>query len=224
MYFNCVTIMLLIFWNQNKCNSFLVLAALLAGFTTFTKLEGTGYLFIHALLVLLILWRDKTFAFPEKIKKFLMFVVPGSLLCLPFHVYKLSVGITAMSGRMNLAMTQEHSARLPALIADFASNLFLSGNWNIIWLLLLVSVLCHYKKFWRSIEIKLLAFPLMMFFLIYFTVLTLTSTQMVNVSFGLLSRVILHFFPLSVLLIIFLNYSDSEITAVYENCRRPGHV
>jgi len=205
MYFNCITIMLLIYWNQCKTNSFLILGALFAGFTTFTKLEGTGYLFIHTLLVIGILWGNKTDPLRKKFKNFLIFAVPSYLICLAFHIYKISLGVSGQSGQMNLAFTAEHLAKWPIIINNFASNLFFSGNWNIIWFLLFISLICHSKKFWHSIEIKLLAFPLLMFFIIYFIVLTLTPAMISNS--GLISRVILHFFPLSVLLIIFLNYS-----------------
>jgi len=206
MYFNCITIMLLIYWSQRKENSFLILAALFAGFATFTKLEGTGYLLIHTLLVIVILWNNKEMTLSNKFKKFLLFVIPSYLLCLPFHIYKFATGIAGMAGRMNLEVTQENIARLPTLINDFASNLFWSGNWNIIWFLLLISLLCNYKKLWHSPNIKLLTFPLLMFFVVYLFILTLTPTKISNP--GLLSRIILHFFPLSVLIIILLNYSN----------------
>jgi len=204
MYFNSITIMLLLFWNHRKSNLFLILAGLFAGLTTFTKLEGTGYLFIHTFLVIGLLWKNETFPLMHKLKKFIIFAIPSYLICLPFHIYKICLGVSGMSGRMNLATTDEYLVRLPVIASDFFSNLFFSGNWNIIWFLLLISLVLHARKIQDSIEIKLLFLSLVMFFLTYFIFLTFTSALIDNI--GLLSRIILHFFPISVLLIILLNY------------------
>jgi len=213
MYFNCATILLLVLWHQKKAVSFLILAGLYAGITTFTKLEGTGYLVIHTLMVIFILWRNSALSLGGKVKEFFKFAIPSYAICLIYHFYKINLGISGMEGRIEFAISPEHLSRLPVIMSDFASILFLSGNWNIIWFLLCISLLFHCKIFWHSMALKLLAFPLLMFFVIYFTFLTFTSAEMVNVSFGLLSRVILHFYPLSVLLIILLNdpnFPDSQ--------------
>jgi len=213
MYFNSITIMLLLFWNHSKSNLFLILAGLFAGFMTFTKLEGTGYLFIQTFLVIGLLWKNETLPLTGKLKKFIIFAIPSYLICLLFHIYKIYLGVAGMSGRMSLATADDYLVRFPVIVYDFFSNLFFSGNWNIVWSLLLISLLLHARKFQRSIEIKMLSLSLFLFFLTYFIFLTFTSALIDNT--GLLSRIILHFFPISVLLIIFLNYPSEASQKKY---------
>lgn len=215
MYFNITAILLILWWNRNKNDSLLLLAACFAGLTTSVKLEGIGYLLIHTLLLSYILIRENTLIRRVKMAKLFKFIVPICLFFLPFYFYKTSLNISGLENRTNLALTSEHFARIPGILQDFRWNLFFSGNWNFLWFLLLVSFLGNGWKFQKRSEIKLLTFTIAAFFAVYLTVLTLTSATIDAPT--TLSRVIIHFFPLATLLIILLNCpgpsSDSKTQA-----------
>jgi len=204
MYYNCTSIILLLLWNRHKNDTWLILAALFSGFTTFVKLEGTSYLLIHTCLLLLILFKNNTLTLNNKFKKLLIFAIPSYLLCLPFHIYKIHLNLSGMADRTNLVASWGHFQRIPGILYDFFWNIFLSGNWNITWIILLISLISYKKKARNLNESALLLFSLFMFFITYLVLLTFTSALIDNPT--TLSRVFIHFFPLCPLLIIQLNY------------------
>lgn len=208
MYYNCTTIILMLLWGRKKDDGLLVLAALFAGFTTFVKLEGTGYLAIYTLLLLFILWEEKTVRLKNKFKKFLKFVLPSYGICVVYQGYKFSLNIAALHGRLKPLLTPDQLLRVPAIFREFISNLFFSGNWNLIWLILLISLTTNSHKIKHQNETKLLSLTLAIFFGLYLVIPMTTSTLIDHPT--LLSRVILHFFPLSVLLVILLNHQSNQ--------------
>jgi len=212
LYYNCTTIILLILWGKLKNDNLLLLAALFSGFTTFTKLEGTGYLFIHTFLTCFILWNDSNNTLRKKWKKFLKFIIPSYSICLLYHFYKSTIALEKLSGRTKFVFTLEHLNRIPIILKEFSGNLFFTGNWNLIWLILIFSLLSHTKKIKTRTETRLLLLTLLMFFSLYFSIALFTSS-FISIAGAesptVLSRVFLHFFPLAPLLIITLNYPHS---------------
>ena len=204
MYYNCTTIILMLLWNRKKEDGLLVLGSLFAGFTTFVKLEGTGYLVIYTLLLLLILGQEKTLRAGSKFRKFLKFILPSYGICLLYHVYKFSLDIAALHGRLNLVTTPDQWLRAPVIFREFAANLLGSGNWNLLWFILLVGFVANFSKTKYLPEIKLLSLILAVFFGTYLIIPMLTSTLIDHPT--LLSRVLLHFFPIATWLIVLLYY------------------
>jgi len=226
MYFNCTAITLLLLWNQNKTNSFLILAALFAGFATFTKLEGTGYLLIHTILLLVVLNHNNKFSWSDKLKNFSKFTIPSFSICLLFHIYKFfSMASTAaqktekIAGfdlyKIKLNISLELLSNVSVVLHRFLENLFMSNNWNIIWFILFIS-LFKLKKKNITIEIKILITALVLFFGIYIAGYSLTQHYYwVANTRTVLSRCILHFFPLATILIILINF-PSKSTRIKE--------
>lgn len=210
MYYNCTTIILMLLWNRKKDDGLLILTSLFAGFTTFVKLEGTGYLANYTLLLLFILWKEKTLRMGSKIEKFFKFALPSYGICLLYQGYKFSLNIAALHGRLKPVINPDQLLRVPVIFREFASNLFLSGNWNLLWFILLISFVVNFSKIKYQHEIKLLSLTLAIFFGVYLILPMLTSTLIDHPT--LLSRVLLHFFPLSVLLIVLLNYHENNDT------------
>ena len=210
MYYNCTTILLLLTWDKQKNAALLILAAVFAGMTTFVKLEGTIYLALYTVFLILLLKDTQKFSLKEKWNNLFLFIFPSYGISGLFHGYKKIVGVTGMEGRLKFAFTDEHFHRLPAFIENFGSDLFSSGNWNILWILLLVGLLLQFHKNKHQREIKLLGATMGMFFLVYvvFFVLTRTSIDYHNT----VSRVMLHFFPLLTWLIILLYYPQKTRT------------
>jgi len=213
MYFNCITIMLLIYWSQNKENSFLILAALFAGFATFTKLEGTAFLGIYSVLFCVINFPSRIFTFKDKLINSAKFFLPSFGICLTYYIYKMWHNVLIEGGGINdktkLDFTWEKLSLIPEILESFFQNLMFSGNWNIIWLVALLSLIQLRGKR-RNTEGMLILLSLLLFFGLYFFValLTVNYAWIAGVkSTTTLSRLILHFYPLSVLLIVLLNYS-----------------
>lgn len=211
LYYNCTTIILLLLWNSKKDDAFLILAALYAGFATFTKLEGTAYLVIYTALFFLILLYQKISPFRKNLNKFLKFTIPGFSICFFYHFYKILTKVPTEKLRFNF--TWASLSRIPIILEKFAEDIFLSGNWNIIWFLLVLSLVVNFTKFRKKIEVKLLFLTLAMFFGLYFLNCLLTENFIWILGISKvpgLSRLILHFFPLATMLIILLNYPNES--------------
>ena len=88
LYYNCTTIMLLILWNTKRYNAFLILASLFAGFATFVKLEGSAYLIVYSILLIITFCHQKCYSYREKLNKFWRFIIPSYGICVFYHIYK----------------------------------------------------------------------------------------------------------------------------------------
>ncbi|MCK5083323.1 MAG: hypothetical protein KAR31_10490 [Candidatus Omnitrophica bacterium] len=215
MYFNCITIMLLLFFNENRVSAFLILAGLFAGFASFTKLEGTAFLGIYLVLFALINFSSKVFSGKEKLINTIKFCVPSIGISVIFHAYKIWHNVlkegSSTTDKTNFELTWEKISLIPQILIKIFQNLFLSGNWNVIWFLAFLS-LTHFTKKRKHIEARLILLSLILFFGLYIAIAVLTTNYIWIAgakSFTTLSRLILHFFPLSGLLIILLNYSGA---------------
>src|SRR3989338_1048505 len=204
MYYNCTSIILLLWCGRQGNDSWLILASLFSGLTTFIKLEGTEYLLIHTILCLIILSRNTTYNFQEKFFKFLKFVVPSYSVCLLYNLYKLSVGVWETEGRIPSIPSLQSLNRLPSILKAFGHSLFMGGNWNLLWAILIISLASYIKRARRERDVNLLWTALVLFIGLYIVFFTFTSA---SVSYpNTLPRVVLHFFPLCPLLIILLNH------------------
>ncbi len=217
MYYNCTTIMLILLWSRKNADndSLLILASLFAGFTTFIKSEGTAYLFIHLILITLILLRKKMMPIGERLKRMTQFAIPAFGICFTYHIYKafLEISNHPVDGRTEISLSLNSFSRIPVIIHAFLENLISGGNWSIIWFILIMSILINFKRFKECPLIKWLAVSMGLFFGFYFTIFLVSKTFLWISGMHadvILSRVLLHFFPLSVLLIILLNYPEKK--------------
>ncbi|MFA5261107.1 MAG: hypothetical protein WC450_07775 [Candidatus Omnitrophota bacterium] len=208
LYFNCTAIILLLLWNKERIAAYLFSAAFFSGITTFTKLEGSGYLFIHLTLLGILLIRDKTIPSREKLICGMKFLLPSGGILALFLTYK-TLAQVPVTERIQFGFPWEHLDRIPAIFAKFGWNLFLTGNWNIIWLLLVFCLLqLKIKK--ASPETWSIIITLSLFFSLYFIIAWLTPNFIWlagSKAYDALTRVILHFFPLSTILITLILHS-----------------
>jgi hypothetical protein len=204
LYYNCTTIMLLIPYNRQESNRLLSLAGFFSGMTTFTKLEGVGYFLIHVGIILLMIIKKNA---PVKIKaaQFLRFFLTGFTILALYAIYRIVTNVPS-SGRFIILAPWEHLDRIPQILKTFSANLFLSGNWNILWFVLIWSLSRWLERPIRTPEgwlgLTLLAFFSMYFLLGWLTpnFISLAGSEAIDV----LPRVILHFFPLAPLLLTLL--------------------
>ena len=208
MYYNCTTIMLLLLWDRKKERAFLFLAGLFAGFTTFVKLEGTAYLLIQTILFF---WILSTSGQKQR-KNVFLFLLPAIGVVLVFYLHKWNLGIKGEHFGIHLSF--ENIQRLPLIAKKFLQDLFFSGNWNLLWWILGVSFFINTGKIKKCREVRLLALSLFLFFGFYFLFALLLPYSDLNLLLGLeakgaLSRVNLHFFPLTIPAVILLNYPEN---------------
>lgn len=197
LYFHCTTILLLLIWHKLQDDSFLLLAGLWAGFTTFIKLEGTMYLMMQTILFFMICHQNKKFHFKHN----LAFLLPGYGIYAFYQIYKSLRGLSTATQiqRFHFDFAWENLERIPLFIHTVAENLFLSGNWNFVWVLLFLSLL-RGGKIRQLSEVKLNLISLAVFFVFYFSLALLTPNFISIIGIEsptVLSRIILHTFPLA---------------------------
>ena len=220
MYFNCTVIILLILWDQLRMDGLLWLSALWAGFMTFIKLEGIGYLLIYFFLIGAILLTQKAIALRIKLKKLTFFILISSAIFLFYFLYKIFTFPSTGSPKgglnldiMNLTfeLNAEKLSSAILILKRFLENFFFSGNWNILWVIFFLS-LWKYPDRSHNKTIGFLLLALILFLGFYFFSFLLTQHIVwIKDSDIALSRAILHFFPLVIILIILLNFSYKSI-------------
>jgi len=101
---------------------------------------------------------------------------------------------------------------IPEILNTFLQNLLYSGNWGVVWFLVLLS-LTQLKRKQIKVETWLILLSLLLFFGLYFAIALLTVNYVWIAGENspmTLSRLLLHFYPLSAILIILLNYPNQS--------------
>jgi hypothetical protein len=190
---------MLLLWQLEREDRFLYLAAILAGMGTFVKREGIAYLIIYGILVVLMLFQRKTFNY-NRLRAGAKFFLPCIVLALIFPVFKFIHH--ADSQGILFDFSWQNFQRIPVILKQFFMDFFLSGNWNLVWILLILRLFfipvrnSHPIFKWGIIAISLFAGLLFLLFLFtnaFFWISERDTT---------LSRLILHFFPLATIAIV----------------------
>ena len=221
MFFNCSAVLLILIWQRTEFRTSLLLAALLSGMTSFIKLEGFGYLGIHNLLVLIILFFDKKMSWKDKFLRQLAFSAISIGIYAIFTVYKKTAILPLVPdwrvhhthfdlNRLSLELGMESLTRMGVVLQRYLENMFLSGNWNMVWVLFFASCL-RIETWVRCATLRYLALFLLIFFAIYFGSYSLTQHYYwVSDKYDVMSRSMLHIFPLIPLAICLLNFSPKK--------------
>ena len=213
MYYNTSAIIFLIIGFEKKMDQFFILAGLFAGIATFVKLEALGYYFVNSLVLLFLISTIKQCSLKEKIAKFLKFIIPSLGILVLYYFYKHSHHIGQDQGRFLFDFTLQNLGRIKVILRRFSEDFFLSGNWNILWVLLAVSLFVRRASIAKSFQAKTILLFLLLYVGFYFVV-ALFTPNFISIagshSQTVLSRLILHFFPLCPLLVVFLNSSNEK--------------
>lgn len=211
MFYNCTTFLLILVGVVSNKSRWLVLGSLFAACMVFTKLEGIGYLMIHGLILAMLLYRKKG-RLQEKVLSLLKFLGPAFLLFF-FHrnyISHLTQGYVAGAFDLNNLVWNFQFSRILIVIKSFADDLFFSGNWNFVWLLFLLSLFKKVPNPDRLVTSRSLLAGLGMYLGVYVLGFALTQHfESGAYSFNILSRGVLHFFPLSVVFLI-LRFSPDD--------------
>lgn len=207
MYYNCTTVLLLVLWVRTRYDAFVYLAGLFSGFTTFAKMEGVAYFAVHTVLVigiLAVLMRD---SWPAKFKQFLKFIVPSAGIYSIYFFYKVITQAHLVKPGTEVHFSFENFKRIPKIIEKFAEGFFWLGDWNIVWVLLFISLL-NYRRIKESAAIKIFLAGLLLMLGAFSSFLLLTEyfdwISKPGMDYALLSRLLLHVFPLVAALVVLL--------------------
>jgi hypothetical protein len=210
--YTVMTIMLLTIALKKEKISLIVLASLFASIAAFSKRAGAAY-FIIELLMLIVggcLLRLKNPRFLRN--AIIAFTVPMIVWSLPFIIFKFNLTSQGHAGDMLWAVGVDYGHRLLVVLLVVVKQLFLSNDWNFLWLLLTLSLLGVIVK--RSFEIVFITLLLTGFFIAYILLSVLTTTYynglMGDINPYILPMVIIHFFPLCPLLIILCLHQTFE--------------
>lgn len=212
LYYNCTALMLMLLWYTQKNDAFLWLSSLHVGFAAFTKLEGTGYLFIHTFLFLGLLASQRGGFKKKTLAQLLKFILPSFGIFLVFASTRFLQQIPVERHGFDFGLDDLN--RLPVIVHRLTEMTFLGWNWNIVFFLLAASLAVHFGRIRRSSEVKFLLSALTLFFVFYLAVMLLTINflalggELYTLNLG---RVLLHFFPLATLLIVFLNFPERHL-------------
>ena len=207
LYYNCTTIILiLLFRILPHTNALLLLAGLFGGFTSFVKVEGTFYLLIHTIVLLVVLFTQNAFSFKEKLKKVIFFIIPSYSICGFYHLFRILSGIS-IEEKGQFLWPQEIFSKVLIFFTTVIQNLFLTGNWNLLWVLFFLSLLKR-DRIKRLVEVRLLLLALLLSFG-FLSFLALFTASFIWIAGSqaatTLPRMTLHFLPLVIMVIVLLN-------------------
>jgi len=211
LYYNCSIVLLLIYWHTYDDDAFLIISGLFAGFATFTKLEGTVFLFVYTAFIALLYAGKRSISLRGKVGRYLKFAVPSFGMCAFYSLYRIAAGIPRTADKGDVEIGLAAFGRIPLLVKAFWNDLFFVGCWNIVWFLLAVSVLANLKRIRTRREARFILAAVLLFFGSYFLIGMFTGSFRYIGGSGTtttLSRLILHFFPLAAMLIALLNTPD----------------
>ena len=209
-YFNCTTLLLILSWSREKHQNLLILSAIFSGLTSFAKLEGSIYILIHIALLAVVLLDAKTYSTSFRLKSFFTFTLITIGICSIFFVCKSYLGIGMMSGRLHMVAESNIFEKLIQIICAYTKTLFAGGNWNLLWIILIISTPGGILKASQIKEIKYLYLTLIAFFMMY-TLFFLFTKSLIDYP-TTLSRVILHFYPICPMLIILIHAPMNRVS------------
>ncbi len=213
-YYNAAVFISLFLWHHRREHGWLVLAALFSACCSFVKLEGVGYVMMHLMGFFVLLMHHGEISFSKKLFSLIRFFIVSFGIASLYLVFKM----TAFPPRAERVTACGHF-ELQSLLIDwswatvsrglvvlqyFFEDLFLSWNWSLIWFLLALSLPKILRTRYQA-EAWALFISLVGFFGVHFLGFSLTQHYALVTTHLGLSRMILHFFPLGVMLLVLLN-------------------
>lgn len=203
MVFNVAGQMLMLMCFRRGNLDLLPLAGLCAGLGICVKLEGVAYWVINAFLCLYLLKSMPMVAFKEKIRSWIVFVASGIIFYVIHAFFALSQGFTQAEGRYALKEHIELLGRIGQIANNYAHGLFLYNDWTMLWAVLLASMLFFGRETFKDFEARFYVLVITASFAMFLAVDLLTHNYISQHS--VLSRVMLHFYPVVPMLIIHLH-------------------
>ena len=203
MFYFCSAILLILLWNRAKNNALLVVSSLFLGFASFVKLEGAIYMSIGLVILSFAYIKRTSLKTRHNWLSLCRLCLISISIFLFYYIYKTLIGATHSSQNLDIALSTTTFLRSINLFKLFLNELLLSANWHIIWFLFLLSIF-QLNKIRNLLELRILAGTIALFFIVYFVLGSTTGLYDALGGIGsssVLSRVLLHIYPLAVFLI-----------------------
>jgi len=207
MFYFCGGILLILLQSRTKSNVLFMLSALFLGFASFVKLEGALYMCIGLIMISYAYCKEMTLISWKNVWGLSRILAVPIAIFLFYFVYKKLIGAVSFSQDLSMVAAPVIGTRLGHLFKIFFTELFLSANWHLTWILLVLS-LVQFGKIRNSFEMRLLIGTIFLFFGAYFTLGAVTGIYKSLAglgSSGTLPRILLHIYPLAICLIVLVN-------------------
>jgi len=194
----CSSILLVFEAAERRDDRLFGVAGLCAGLGVWTKLEGAAFVLIVVVLYMVLECCLKKERFPTRsMLKRLIFL--GAIPLLVFAVqwaYKRDLGLLLFAGRFGLLGLEEAMLRSKLFVLKAFESMFLSLNWNVNWLMWTAGLML--TPFYKNKLSAYLSLGIFLFLAAWAGCFVLTNNfQFMN---AVLSRALLQFFPLVVLM------------------------
>lgn len=202
MYYTCASVLLLLLWYRQRSLGLLFIAGAFAGFTAYSKVEGALYLGLICLFMLFMLIKYFR-SIRDFIQSGIAFLTPALVTFAFIQIHRMANGIQ-YNKRAKLFLDTSVISKFTDFLNNLFKALFLSGDWNILILLFIMSLVTLRKPDTRP-ETKMVFLLVAMFFGLLTALATFTGSSMWlggEVWYQVLPRLLLHFFPLTPLFII----------------------
>ncbi|MCA9402228.1 MAG: hypothetical protein KC897_00475 [Candidatus Omnitrophica bacterium] len=201
MNYFCGGMLVLVHWLKNTRSPLLWIAAILLGLGSFVKLEGALYmglgLMILAAAVLL-------YGPRERFAKIRVTGISGAIsagIFAIYFIYKNLIGATHATQDTAVHSAGGIGSRLWEVLTAVCRELFLSGNWHILWALFALSIWLPADRSRQAARL-VTAVTVIAFITVYIGLGTLTGIYKSILglgSSGVLPRIFIHVYPLAVL-------------------------
>jgi hypothetical protein len=215
MFYTIVALLLMGRGIYGRSLSFIILGGLMSAFAASVKLEGIGYWMLGVIILCRFIFDREFFNFRFVSMALAGFISPFIMVETNFDLFKAHYKIIEIwdKGHYFIFPAQQFTARILKMVQALSDNLFLSGNWNILWFFLIIMALINWKQK-KPFAVKFFSFALIMFFVNYFMAVEFTRTAIYIANpenLDSLSRLLLHFFPLCPVLIGLLMHNFFKI-------------
>jgi len=194
----CSSILLVFEAVEKRDDRLFGVAGLCAGLGVWTKLEGAAFVLIVAVLyaVLECGLKKERFKLRSMLKRLVFFGAIPVLVFAVQWVYKKDLGLLLFAGRFGLLGFGEAMFRLKLFVLKATESMFLPLNWNVNWLMWVAGLML--TPFYKNKLSAYLCLGILFFWAAWSGCFVLTNNfQFMN---AVLSRAILQFFPLVVLM------------------------
>jgi hypothetical protein len=205
MVFNMMAVMLMVMAHRRRELDVIPLAGLLSGLGMYVKWEGSGYFVINAFLCLVLLRALPECSLRARAVAWIRFILPGAAVGIFLLWFAKSHGFAAFEGRLAIKHVDLED-RIILMVKFYKDALFFNNSWNVLWVLLGCSFMAFHRRAFANFEVRFLSLALTLCLGMYIALDLLTANWIAHPS--VLTRVVLHFFPLVPTLIVIL-HSDS---------------
>ncbi len=207
--------LLLVWWARREDRELLVLAGLFAALATWTKVEGLMLWAAQAcVLVVIFLEKARRLSLQSRLRSLGDFLLPGIVLNTIFWSFKWRLHVP-MEDKAHLILRGPLAEKFLSFAHTLLIELFLSPHWNLVWFLLVVTLLAR-PRWWanKSAALLLLLIGLHILALSALNTFTPSHKRMAGpLAYQGLPRMVLHIFPLVPMAVVLLNAPDRRRTA-----------